>query len=433
MIYYIDPENGNNKNDGLSENTPRYNMDDLCLQPNDSVLFKRGTVIRYNLVLQGGNEDGFITYSAYGEGKNPVINLAIDASSPELWQEEKKGIWRYVGELTREMCNIVFDDGKSFGNLRWSEDELLNDGEWYYTMLGNSIKDRDWAKWSKGTLYLACRKNPAEAYDKIELVHWGNRQLMRGQRYVRVENFDFEKSGIHGFTAAKVDHVEIRYCNFRCIGGGVFDLPTKVRLGNAIEFWGGAVDCCVEHCVFEDIYDSGVTHQGSLPTSWVPERIYFRNNIFVRCGMAAYEWRGPSSRDIYFENNLCLEAGGAFTMQGEEPPRRTEIPFGPSTCVHVLIWRLEQGIPYNETFCTIRNNIFCEVPEYGAAISSGIESKFMDQFVIENNTYIQTKDTPVVRTENGLYRPSEFERYQKENGLDSHSTVITRKLMDIGF
>lgn len=428
MIYYVDPNNGNNLNDGLSEENPLLNIDDVTLKPGDTVLYKRGTVLNKALFLQDGNEDGFITYSAYGEGDNPVINPSLDASAPELWKELRKGVWQFTGTLPREMCNIVFNDGEKFGNLRWSQEELSEDREWYYTMLGHSMNDYNWDKWAKGTLYLACHANPAEVFEKIELVHWGQRQAIGANRYVKIENFTFEKSGVHGFASRECDHIEIRHCKFRCIGGGVFDLPTRVRLGNAIEFWNGATDCYVEHCIFEDIYDSGITHQGLLPESWVPERLYFRNNIFIRCGMAAYECRGPASRDIYFENNLCLQAGGEFTLQGEEPPRRTEIPFAPATCVYVLIWRMEQGIPFSEKYCTIRNNIFCNAPMYGASLSTGMDDKFMKQFVIENNTYVQSDDAPIVRTEHGVYTAKDFERYKKENGFDITSKVLTERI-----
>lgn len=426
MIYYVDPEMGNNQNNGFSENQPLLNIDEVVLNPGDTVLFKRGTVMKKCLFLQDGNENGFITYSAYGEGENPVVNPSLDASNPELWSEYKEGIWQFIGKLPREMCNIVFNNGEKFGNLRWSLDELTNDGEWYYTMLGHSMFEPNLDEWGKGTLYFACHDNPANFYDKIELVHWGDRQAVKAKRYVKIENFTFEKSGVHGFAAPMCDHIEIRHCKFRCIGGGIFDLPTKVRLGNGVEFWNGATDCYVEHCLFEDIYDSGVTHQGALPHSWIPERLYYRNNIFIRCGMAAYEWRGPSSKDVYFENNVCFQAGGAFTMQGEEPPRRTEIKFAPATCVFVLIWLLEQGIPFHEKFCTIRNNVFYDAPPYGAAISTDVDNSFLRQFVIENNTYIQTDASPIARTNNGLYTAADFDKYQKENGLDANSRVITK-------
>ena len=420
MVYYIDPQNGSKHNDGLSASAPLSDITDRSFAPGDTVLFKRGTVIKNALFLTSGSEDGYITYSAYGEGPDPIVNPSVDASSPDDWREEKPGVWRFLGTLPSEMCNIIFNDGEAFGNLRWEMDDVRNEGEWFYTLLGLKRQDQ-----TGGVLYLACNQNPAVKYQRIELATRKTHQIVNANRYVKIEHLTVEKNGIHGFAASHAEHIEIRHCTFRCLGGGVFDLPTRVRLGNAIEFWDGAVDCIVEHCVFEDIYDSGVTHQGALPTSWIPERLYFRNNIFIRCGMAAYEWRGPSSKDIYFENNLCLEAGGAFTMQGEEPPRKTEIPFAPATCVYVLIWRLEQGIPYHEKFCTIRNNIFCNAPFYGAAVSSSIDDCYMKQFVIDNNFYIQNDSSALVRTNAGIYNTESFCEHKKANGFDQNSMTLS--------
>ena len=421
MIYYIDPQNGNNANSGVSETAPLLDIKDRQFMPGDTVLFKRGTVIREALRLSSGNETGYITYSAYGEGTDPVINLSVDASNPDCWQEEAPNIWRFSGTLEKEMCNIVFNDGERFGNLRWSLEELKEDDEWYYTAFAHNAESQ-----AGGTLYLVCRQNPALEYRTIELVTRQTHAAISAQRYVKIEHFIIEKSGVHGFAVTQPEHVELRHCTFRCIGGAVFDLPSKVRLGNGVEFWNGATDCIVEHCVFKDIYDSGVTHQGCLPESQIPERLYYRNNIFIRCGMAAYEWRGPSSKDIYFENNLCLQAGGDFTMQGEQPPRKTEskFTFAPSTCVYVLIWLLEQEIPTDETFCTIRNNVFCDVPDYGAAISSGIDEKYMKQFVIDNNFYIQNDGSTLVRTNIGIYNRDTFQRHQKENRFDQNSMIV---------
>lgn len=112
-------------------------------------------------------------------------------------------------------------------------------------------------------------------------------------------------------------------------------------------------------------------------------------------------------------------------MQGEEPPRKTEIPFAPATCVYVLIWRLEQGIPYHEKFCTIRNNIFCNAPFYGAAVSSGIDDCYMKQFVIDNNFYIQNDSSALVRTNAGIYNTESFCEHKKANGFDQNSMTLS--------
>lgn len=73
MTYYIDPETGVVGNHGHSEESPLPSIDRCTFEPGDTVLFKRGTVIRSSLQLCGGNEKGVITYGAYGVGENPVV------------------------------------------------------------------------------------------------------------------------------------------------------------------------------------------------------------------------------------------------------------------------------------------------------------------------------------------------------------------------
>ena len=45
-IYYIDQQNGSNKNDGLSEKNALKDDKNICPQPGDKILFKRGSFFR---------------------------------------------------------------------------------------------------------------------------------------------------------------------------------------------------------------------------------------------------------------------------------------------------------------------------------------------------------------------------------------------------
>ena len=422
MTYYIDPETGVVGNHGHSEESPLPSIDRCTFEPGDTVLFKRGTVIRSSLQLCGGNEKWVITYGAYGVGENPVVNPSVQANSPLQWREVMPGIWYFTDPLPSEMCNIVFNNGESFGNLRWSLKDLKHSGDWTCEQLGYSMRYED-PKDADGTLYLACNDNPAAVYRSIELVVWGDRRAVSVQQYAVIENFTFEKSGVHGFSATHAHHVHIRNCTFRCIGGGVFDREQKVRLGNAVEFWNGASDCMVENCTFEDIYDTGITHQGNSD-SQLPQRLVFRHNTFRRCGLAAYEWRGPSSKDIVFEDNYCVEAGGAFTMQGELTPRRTEAIESICACTFVLIWLKEEELPEGEINCTIQNNKFAADSACEAVLFSTLDQRAYRQFIVDNNQYIQSGVKPLAYVDGKKYYFSDFETYQTETGKDRNSHII---------
>ena len=94
-IYYVS-ENGNDENDGLSEETPIKTLAKasvLELHPGDAVLFKRGDTFRGRLASQKG-----VIYSAYGEGKKPVLTNSLqNFADPALWEEtEVKNVYKLI-------------------------------------------------------------------------------------------------------------------------------------------------------------------------------------------------------------------------------------------------------------------------------------------------------------------------------------------------
>ncbi len=442
-IYYIDTAQGDDTQDGLSPGRPLRSYAPLTVRGGDTVLFKRGSMIRDTLRTSDGEPGAPITYGAYGEGEKPTFLGSVAAGDPGRWVEERHSLWRYVGSFPSEVCNIVFDDGASCGNLRFGLDDLQNDGEWYYTDIGTASSRESGAEGTRtpGVLYLVSSGNPGHRYRSIECSLWANRKLVSGKRHIIIENLCFRNSGVHGYQESHPIDVTIRGCDFRCIGGAVWDLAHRVRFGNAVELWDGAEDVTVEGCLFDNIYDAGVTHQGGGVVS-VPERIYFRDNLFIDCGLAAYECREPS-RDIYFEHNTCITSGGGFAMQGEPPPRKSEIyvkalgnghiemkviadgidPSGPQPIDvghHVLVWRVERNTQPGQVY--IRRNVFHETP-HGAAIYAIIDEEDMRRFVIDENCYSPANAKLLAYYSGRTYGADEFDRYREECGQDASSRL----------
>jgi hypothetical protein len=243
----------------------------------------------------------------------------------------------------------------------------------------------------------------------------------------------FRNGGVHGYQDVSPHHIIIRNCEFRFIGGGVFDAITRVRFGNGIECWNGCHDILVEGCIFDNIYDSGVTHQGSnTVTSY---NVYYRDNVFSNFGMAAYEYRGPAARDVFFENNTCLYAGGGFSLQGLAPPRMSEIyprPMGH----HVFIWLIDSLTQTGKVY--IRNNIFYQA-SLGAAIyaiydkTTDISPRVMSNIVIDHNCYYQQApaDTLLIRMNGKSYSVAQFALYKSECRHDSSSFVANPGFADL--
>jgi len=451
--YHVDPTAGDDAHDGLSPDRPLRTYARRPFAAGDAVLFKRGSVIRDMLHTRNGAAGAPITYGAYGEGDKPAFLGSLQVGNPALWAEERPTIWRFTGALGSEVCNLVFNGGEACGILRWQPDELRQPGDWHYTAVGRTsgVGIQDGPVVGEGVLYLCAPANPGRAWRDIECALWGHRRLVGGERHVILENLSFRNAGVHGYQESHAHDVVIRNCDFRFIGGAVWSLKHRIRFGNGVEFWDGASGIVVEGCLFDNVYDSAVTHQGG-ETRNIPERIHFRDNLFVDCGLSAYESREPA-REVYFEHNTCINSGGGFSMQGESPPRRSD-PYPQPVGYHVFIFHIDPHTQPGPVF--IRHNVFCGGS--GAAISAIIDPADARKFVIDHNVYwlpgeqrlaqfcqlppattwreaiadMLATGTWRVQPGQRIYTGADFGRYQAETGHDAHSRVAQPLFVDAG-
>ena len=110
--YYVSNE-GDDNNDGLSAVTPWKTLSkvsDADLNPGDGVFFRRGDLFRGKVQTKSG-----VTYSAYGEGKKPMLyGSELSLADPTLWEiyDGEKHIWKSTEKLL-DVGTLVFDDGKA--------------------------------------------------------------------------------------------------------------------------------------------------------------------------------------------------------------------------------------------------------------------------------------------------------------------------------
>jgi hypothetical protein len=414
--YHIDPEGGDDANDGLTPSRPLKTYAARTFIGGDAVLFKRGSVIRDKLYTCNGTEESPVVYGAYGEGPKPAFLGSVPLNTRERWVEERPSIWRYTEAPSSEVCNLVFNNGASCGTLRWQLEDLRQPGEWHYTEFGMQR--------GGGVLYLRSPTNPSLAYENIECVLWGQRKLVGGEHHIILENLSFQNSGVHGYQEFHARRVIIRNCEFRFIGGAVWNRERRIRFGNAVELWDGASDVEVEGCLFNNIYDSGVTHQGG-GTRNIPERLFFRNNLFVDIGLAAYESREPS-REVYFEHNTCINAGGGFSMQGQTPPRQSD-PYPQPVGYHVWAWMIDPRTQPGNVY--IRHNLLCE--SFGPAVCLSIDPADAQKFMLDHNCFWKTTPSRLIEWGGGRsYMLSEFAKYQAECDRDKHSRIASPRFAD---
>ena len=80
MIYYLDSQYGNDKNDGLSRQTAFRTLDkvnSLTLTGGDKLLIKAGTVYEGSLSPKRERGNGIIYINRYGVGENLLLTVSI--------------------------------------------------------------------------------------------------------------------------------------------------------------------------------------------------------------------------------------------------------------------------------------------------------------------------------------------------------------------
>ncbi len=411
--YYIDFECRIKNNNGLSENEPLNDYKQLDIKAGDRILFKRGRIIRDRLWNKEGESGHPIYYGAYGEGEKPLFITSVNLSDELYWQEtENKGIWKLNKEISGAACNFIFEGGKSFGALKWNLSELKEQGDFY----NDSFFDEKVPQ--KNIIYMKSEKNPALFYEDIECATNFHRIMVECGHDMIFEDLCFMNNGIHAIAGEHGGkNMTVRNCEFKNIGGCVWDASRKIRFGNAVEFWDVCENVYVCDCVFDNIYDSAVTHQGSekcLPAI----NMHFDNNTFKKCGMGAYEGRDVMPIKSSFNNNICIDAGEGFSKLGEELPRYSEIwpqPMGH----HVFLWRIDN--PTKGGCMEIKNNVFNNAP-IGACIYSIISKEAEKQIILENNIYY-TENKELLNRWNGVNYKS-FDEYKDVENMSRYDKSL---------
>ena len=378
--YYIDPQNGKAGNSGLKAEEPLITNKGLQIKPGDKMLFKRGSFIRDEL----GNVDGEagmpVLYGAYGEGQNPVFCGSVDVSRKEDWAEELNGIWRCIFPLETEVCNFVFN-GSQCGALQWEKEDLKQVGDWWDSAFGKSDISEE-----ERQVLVYCNQNPAEYFEHIECVLRVHRSLANTGHDMIIRDLTFCNNGVHGIAGEKPGrNLVVSNCRFEYIGGAVWSKQRKIRFGNGVECWNVAENVTVEKCIFYEIYDSGVTHQGAKDCQ-AANGLWIKKNIFVSCGMAAYEQRDVLPLKGAFADNVCVNAGCGFSHLRTLLPRMSEIwpqPMGH----HIFLWRIEK--PTKGSNFLIENNTFLNAP-HGFAVYSIICKEAEEQICFEENIFLDS-------------------------------------------
>lgn len=303
-IYYVDYTAGSDANPGTSPTQAWQTIAKVnaaALQPGDSVLFKRGCIWRERLIAKSGNSTGYVTYAAYGEGDKPIIALSKQENSTTDWTYYGNNLWiNNDSAFNVDVGNIIFNNGELCGQKRNSLAKVTAQGDFIYDFANDRIA-------------LYSTTNPASFYSNIECALNTSSIILSNSQYVIIENLDIRYTARHGISCENVQNIIIRNNDFSFIGGGDQNNDYGIRLGNAIQFWNSNRDCSVYGNRIDQVYDAGITSQGSGVSEVRNLKIY--NNIVTKCEYA-FEYFYSNSASIvdgvYVVNNTFALSGGGW-------------------------------------------------------------------------------------------------------------------------
>ncbi len=304
--FYIAPNGSVEEEDGTSPEKP-WSLDALSLykymlEPGDTVLFERGSVYRLTSGLQLTSG---VTYTAYGKGNKPALyGSEMNYAKDGLWFPSKKeNIWR-LDFPAGKAGSIVYNHGEAIGTSRNGLKELNRNGDFFCNA-------------TEGFLYLYCDKGyPQDVYKDIEIAA----QIGvsgSGLNNVTVENLTFKYFGSHAINVTNSKNITVRNCEFGWIGGGTMsdENSGEVYYGNAVQFWENAENINVSRCWIYQVYDTGITFQGSADGTF--KDIRFSENLIEYChySIEFFSYNGNDEcvnakmENISIDNNIIRFSG----------------------------------------------------------------------------------------------------------------------------
>ncbi len=312
-VKYYFSSTGDDSNDGLSPETPLKTLEKIetrTLNPGDAILLERNSIFRVKNTIEIHGEG--ITIGSYGVGEKPRIYASpFDFAVNEYWTPtDKANIWKvnYPYAIHCGACGMFFDHGKAIGSLWQSGVDALKKNFDFHHDIENE------------TIYLYFDKgNPADFYKSIEITYKMHIFLFKATAgQVIIDNLCVKYTGgfpVCGGTAggATITNCEMGYT------GGLFDGVNKVRFGNAVEFYGNAVNVTVKNNWIYQIFDSAITWQG-MNEDGKYENIVFSENLleynnadieFFGCGQSKVE-------NFVVENNIMRFTSMGWGTHDEE-------------------------------------------------------------------------------------------------------------------
>jgi hypothetical protein len=304
---------------------------------------------------------------------------ALPAGATLDWQPGKleRVVCNQAIPLSVDVGNIIFDGGPTVGVKKWRDEDLQQEGDYYY----------DARLWQ---VRLRSAANPATRYRSIELALRRHVINQGGRSYVTYKNLDLRYGAAHGIGGGGTRQIIVRDCPLI--------LPDQGK-APAGRLW--------------EIYDAALTNQGDGEN--IQENITYRRNVIWNCEYSFEYWNRTEAsltRNIRFEYNTCVDAGYGWG-HGQRPDRNGR---------HVMFYNNSAA---TEQFLVV-HNIFCNATDSCLRLHG---RDWTDALTMDHNIWYQPQG-PILLWQDQQVGPNELAAFQQTRGFDAHSLLADPQFVD---
>lgn len=355
-VYYISTTDGSDENDGHSELFPKKSWKDLLVagnvlmfKANDEFILDKYICVPSNSII-----------TSYGEGKAKLTGLHTSAET-------------FIATSTENLYSMTFSKDIDPGYIILEGETIKN---WKrLTTEPSSYKEEEWYfDRTNKTLYYYSSTSVEGKTIKYSLGSKGI--VVINASNVTISNIEVCDFAYHGISLeANVSNAYINNNYIHDIGGGI-DTQT-CRYGNAIQLWlTNEHDIYVDDNTISDVYDTGITPQGSNSTEDC-NNLYIRRNDIRRCAFMLEFFNSSSNIAVtaHFEDNFC------YQVKDITDGYRTPGDYAYTHLSFILVWNSSS----DNDKVYFKNNI-CVESEYCALAFS--QNTVKNKLIFEDNLFI---------------------------------------------
>lgn len=335
----------------------------------DTILLKRGQEYRTNIPIR---LKGNMRLGAYGEGAKPKILGSLKNYNKDWRATEVSNVWKlkYIGSD----IGVLLINESMPGRKCLSKSEIAAINDFYHDATNN-------------ILYLCSDVNP-NTFNSIEIgsdtglisVVQDVANIEEYAENVFISNIDLRYVGGHAIHYNRPRNGTITGCEIGWVGGSKH-MNTDTLYGNGIELWGDVDNVIVKDNYVYQIYDAGITFQGSGTF----KNITFEKNLIEYSSMGIEYWDSSSSNGTYGYDNIVIKENvirftgygwGSNKVGGEG--RMGHINTG---------WKHMGNGEYTTLNVTIKNNIFDT--SYQTIFRIPLLGNEAEKYTITGNSYYQ--------------------------------------------